>query len=96
MATNPNEIDGWAIDPSNPNRAIYTDPDTGDQYEYVAPAQPTAETPKAQEPVKVTDNPRGFTDRFSDSFQEGGQYGFPGLVARAYQTYVKDRDPEQV
>lgn len=98
MATNPNEIDGWAIDPSNPSRAIYTDPDTGDQYEYVAPAQPkVTETPKAsQEPVKVTDNPRGFTDRFSDSFQEGGQYGFPGLVARAYQTYVKDRDPAQV
>lgn len=97
MATNPNEIDGWAIDPSNPNRAIYTDPDTGDQYEYVAPAQPEAAAPKApQEPVKVTDNPRGFTERLGDSFKEGGQYGFPGLVARAYQTYVKDRDPEQV
>ena len=37
MANTPNEVGGWVIDPKNPRRATYTDPDTGEMYEAVKP-----------------------------------------------------------
>jgi len=37
MANTPNEVGGWVIDPKNPRRATYTDPDTGELYEAVKP-----------------------------------------------------------
>lgn len=91
-----NEIDGWEIDKSNPNRAIYTDPDTGDKYEYLVP-EATPKKTEAPTPKATPRGPsRGFGERFLDSYNESGQFGGPGLVARLYQEHVGGYTKEQI
>lgn len=80
MATNPNEVgeQGWVIDPQNPNRATYTDPD-GNVLEAFKPETPAA-------PAEPTT--RGAWQRLKDSTVEASQYGFPGAVARKWYDWT--------
>lgn len=71
----PNEAGGWVVDPANPNRATYTD-ETGKTYEAIK------DTPPAQP------EERGAFQRLTDSFNEAGQHGFPGLVARKWYDWT--------
>lgn len=97
MATNPNEADGWVIDPSNPNRAVYTDPTTGFQYEAFKEAEEAPQAPvQAKSGAPAPQTPRGISDRFKDSYNEAGQYGGPGLVAREYYKNFSNYTPEQI
>lgn len=104
----PNEAGGWVIDPSNPNRATYTDED-GQVHEAFrdAPATPQAPTaapsPQAPQPqaqgaaptqptqpnqVVPPEQARGAWQRLTDSFNEAGQHGFPGWVARKWYDWT--------
>jgi hypothetical protein len=84
------EAGGWVIDPNNPNRATYTDED-GFLHEAFKEATPTSttQTPVAQAPAQPQTPPeRGAWQRLTDSFQEAGQHGFPGLVARKWYDWT--------
>lgn len=93
MATNPNEAGGWVIDPKNPNRATYTDPN-GEVHEIFKKAPTAVNEQGGVIPVdttNVTNASRGDTSmlgRFKDAFGEAAQSGFPGLVARKYYDWT--------
>lgn len=90
------EAGGWVLDPKNPNRATYTDEDGFEHEQFAtgysptsaqtptASAAPTTATPTASAPTEE----RGGWRRLKDSFDEAGQHGFPGLVARKWYDWT--------
>lgn len=85
----PNEVggNGWIVDPTNPNRATYTD-ESGQTYEITRPQ--AAAPSQTSEPKQ----PRGAWERFTDAINQSAQEGFGGQVAQAWYDMTDAMKPE--
>lgn len=73
----PNEAGGWVIDAKNPNRATYTDPDTGETFEAFKEAEPA---PAKKELSGV--------ERIWENARVSAQEGFGGQVAQKWYDWT--------
>ncbi len=87
------QVGGWVIDTTNPDRATYTDEDGFTHEAYRDGKTPTSAptptvqpqaAPVAQAPAPQINEERGAWQRLKDSTAESAQYGFPGWVARKW------------
>lgn len=93
-----NEVGGWVVDPMNPNRATYTDPDTNQVYEAIddpalAPQKQAAAPVQGQPTQAKPQEEASWLRQFGTNYQEAAQNGFAGTVARKWFDWSNSVNP---